>query len=225
MEHAKLIAEKIACAASESIPEIVYCSPFLRTTHTASILAERLGKDTPSLCVEEGLYEWLTPSLLVTPDGVRTKPRTVEQLQAIFPFTIDTTYQSYNPVLESITENTSGEDFTSPFFPESEETLLKRCATTLKGILNASQGKNIAIVSHAPCDQALAFAMETDASSPSESKLVPWPLGGITMFSRELIETDPDHGVWKMEIYGDTCHMPGIYKCGIKEWSLPCFTK
>jgi len=71
------------------------------------------------------------------------------------------------------------------------------------------------------------------------SKIVtPWPLGGITMFSRTIIVDEKDGtvnsggcssshniivGKWKCEFYGNTDHMPGEYKKGIGKWSLPSF--
>jgi len=106
-------------------------------------------------------------------------------------------------------------------------------------------GNSICIVSHAPCDQAMAFSLEKKTArngrgtieSPRDSELMaPWPLGGITVFSRPIgssggdgtsrdNDNDNDNGAWSIELYGDTEHMPGDYKKGLKEWSLPCFMK
>jgi len=166
----------------------------------------------PPVYIEEGVTEWLTPSLIVDPKGIQTKPRTVEQLRKLFD-SIDESYISLNPVAEDGESNRNG----APSFIETEAALLVRAKATISKLLDHSNGKNFAIVSHAPCIQAMAFALE-GAASPSESKLGPWPLGGVTKFSRRVGEKE-----WKLEIYGDTSHMPGIYKPGIKHWSLPCF--
>jgi broad specificity phosphatase PhoE len=202
ISHAKAIANAIASSASpmDSIPQHVYASPFLRTTHTASILASSL---MTGVNVEDGLYEYLIPSLLVDRSGVRTFPRTVDQLKEIF---------------ENVNENYKAcVQITPEMFPEDEMRLIERCRYTLDGILKHAQGANVAIVAHAPCVQALAFVMEGVAST-EDSKLQKWPLGGITRFSRDG-EDDP----WTMDFYGVTTHMPGEYQKGAGLWSLSCF--
>ena len=152
------------------------------------------------------------PSLLVEPNGIKTEPKSVDELATVYG-TIDESYVSVNPMVpDDATDVPEG----SPHFVETEEALLKRCATTMQRILDASNGENFAIVSHAPCDQAIAYYLE-GATSTAESALGPWPLGGITKFSR--VGND---GSWTIEMYGDTEHMPGKYKAGLKEWSLPC---
>ena len=211
VEHAQCIAKRIAMS-SEDAPDLVYSSPFLRTTHTAHILASTVGSQVR---LEEGLTEWLTPSLLVEPNGIKTEPKSASDLKQKFD-TIDTSYESVNSVLADESQIVP---IGAPHFIESEDALLLRCATTLTRILHAAQGANIAIVSHAPCDQAIALHLE-GAPLLTQSKLGPWPLGGITMFSRMGAA-----GPWTMEMYGSTNHMPGIYTPGIKKWSLPCLSK
>ncbi|KAI2511346.1 26S Proteasome non-ATPase regulatory subunit [Fragilaria crotonensis] len=212
VEHAKCIASSIA---SEDAPSVVYSSPFQRCAHTAQLIALALPR--PVVRIEEGLTEWLIPSLLVDASGVKTNPRSVRDLAVVYG-TIDDDYESVNPVApDDATDVPVG----VPKFVESEEALIKRCAMTLQKILDHSNGASIALVSHAPCDQSLAFFLE-GAASPAESKLGPWPLGGITKFSRS-INKDGSYGEWVLEKYGDTAHMPGKYKPGIKHWSLPSF--
>merc|ERR1712232_748730 len=117
-------------------------------------------------------------------------------------------------------------------FPEDESKLIERCKETLSGILNNASGDNLAIVSHAPCVQALAFILE-GVNTTKESKLSQWPLGGITRFSRDVDFVEDNkmsckvksYGKWKMDFYGITDHMPGDYKYGAGLWSLPCFSK
>lgn len=210
--HATSIAQRLASAPSP--PQLIYASPFVRTTHTAHIIASQVSSKTP-VRIETGLTEWLTPSLLVEPDGKKTEPQTAVQLSKRFS-SIDVSYNSVNPVVsdDDCTDVPPG----APHFVETEPALLKRCETTLTRVLDQVGDESIAIVSHAPCDQAMALFLE-GAPSLKDSKLGPWPLGGITMFSRDSKEDS-----WKLELYGDTSHMPGKYQPGIKEWSLPCLT-
>jgi broad specificity phosphatase PhoE len=219
IDHAQRIAARMA--AMEHPPSVVYTSPFLRTAHTAHHVAKACN-NIP-VRIEEGLYEWLVPSLLVTPDGQRTYPRSVQETAKRFS-TIDTTYMSVNALVEE--DNDNGKNSKgAPHFPESESALLERSAVTLERLLknhsssSSSSSSSIAIVSHAPVDQAMAFWME-GASSTGTSTLKSWPLGGITCFSRD--STDPS-SQWTLEYYGETHHhMPDQYQSGLKHWSLPC---
>lgn len=204
IDHAQAIANAIASDSPESRPTQVYCSPFTRTAHTAHIIASTLGT---KLNVEDGLYEWLTESLLIDRSGARTYPLSVLELKERFNL-IDTDYRSKNPIRE--------EDY-----PEDEMALIQRCQSTLKGILSSSSGENLVIVAHAPCVQSIAFVME-GVSSPSDSNLEQLPLGGITRFSREVQEGGT-YGPWNMDFYGRVSHMPGDYKDGLGLWSLSCF--
>ena len=219
MEHAKAIAQRIQ--KEKEPPKLVFCSPFVRTVHTAQLIA--LDLDASSrVCVEEGLTEWQISSLLVDKRGTKTNPKSTDELASVYG-TIDLDYQSLNPV------STTEDNFpvATPYYPESEHDLLKRCSTTLERILEFSVGKSFVIVSHAPCDQALAINLErtATASDPSKSKLGPWPLGGITKFSRTI--DDDSYGAWNLDFYGDTEHMPGKYKAGLKvsEFVNACFNK
>jgi hypothetical protein len=152
----------------------------------------------------------------VEPNGVKTNPKTVAELAVVYG-TIDDTYQSVNPVVaDDATDYPEG----SPHFEETEETLMKRCETTIQRMLETMKGDSFAIVSHAPCDQSIAYFLE-GASSPIASQLGPWPLGGITKFSRTVSE-DGSFGPWTLDKYGNTEHMPGKYHKGLKHWSLPC---
>ncbi len=262
IDHAMSIAKRIAAgvnADETSIPGVVYASPFLRTAHTGYIIANELQKNSSvELRLEEGLWEWLIPSLLVTKvDGIKTNPRplavlkqdlqTLEEKRAPNAATINIDFESINPyndsgdgdivcVPERQNKNNKaiGADSRPPIWIESEANLLDRCETTLSRLIELHQNdaKSICIVSHAPCDQAMAHYLEkqqfSSIESPKDSKLSPWPLGGVTVFSRSVLyddnaESPTAFGDWTMELYGDTEHMPGDYKTGLKEWSLPCF--
>ena len=208
VKHAGAIARKIA-ESGDGLPKHVYASPFLRTVHTGSIIAESLvANGAKPLRIEDGLTEWKQPSLLVEPNGTRTYPKSVQEHSQRFPI-IDTDYKSQNPVAND--DNW-----------EDEEALYQRCATTLDKILDLEHGNNFVLVSHAPCDIAMAGYLE--GKQLKDSTLPPLALGGITRFSR-VVQSDGTSGEWKMESYGSTDHMPGEYKDGLKHWTLPSLAK
>mmetsp|Transcript_36306 Transcript_36306/g.87610 ORF Transcript_36306/g.87610 Transcript_36306/m.87610 type:complete len:388 (-) Transcript_36306:1030-2193(-) len=211
-EQGIAIARRLA--AMDTPPDIVYCSSLHRAVSTSQLIVHALGKTKNSIRVEDGLIEWLTPSLTVEPDGTRLQPRTVQQLVDMTFTEIDQGYTSLNPVAEDPNNVPEG----APFFFESEEYLMTRAKTSMQRIIEHANGETICIVSHTPCAQAMALYLE-GAASLDESKIGPWPLGGVTMFTK-----DSGDG-WKLDMYADTSHMPGEYKKGLKEWSLPCLTK
>ena len=155
--------------------------------------------------------------LTVEPDGSHLSPRTVQQLIDMTFTEIDPDYKSVNPIATDPNNIPEG----APYFFESEEYLMKRCKITMDRILGNANGANFCIVSHTPCAQAMALYLE-NASSLEESELGPWPLGGVTLFTKD---SDDASGKWKLELYADTSHMPGEYKNGLKPWSLPCLSK
>lgn len=221
MTHARAIADRIAMNAAAR-PSVVYSDPFLRCTHTADVIVKALV-DQPAKIhrIEEGITEWLVPSLLVDPAGNKTDPRSVNELQALFPENIDLNYRSVNPVVKDGTPRESAPQG-APLFIESQADLYARCATTVSRILETINEDNIVIVSHAPCLQMMALKLE-GYTDPSESKLGYWSLGGLTRFSRRC---DAGDGPWQLDFYSDTCHMPGDYQDGIKgRWSLPSFIR
>jgi len=272
IDHAVSIGKRVAAGMNaderteDSVPGVVYASPFLRTAHTGYVVANELQKrenaNPVELRLEEGLWEWLIPSLLVTKvDGIKTNPRplpvlkedllNLEEVRYPKAATINIDFESVNPYDDSgdvgivcVPERKSknnislGANGRTPLWIESESDLLDRCETTLSRLieLHNNDAQSMCIVSHAPCDQAMAYYLEKQQSrtieSPKDSKLSPWPLGGITVFSRSVLYGDDDSaesptgfGEWTMELYGNTEHMPGEYKTGLKEWSLPCFSK
>lgn len=214
-EQGIAIARRLA--AMPDPPDVVYSSSLHRAISTSQLIVHALGKTKNSILIEDGLIEWLTPSLTVEPDGTRLKPRTVQQLVDMTFTEIDQEYKSVNPIA---TDPKDLREQGAPYFFESEEYLMIRARVTMQRILKHANGKNICIVSHTPCAQAMALYLE-GADSLKESNIGPWPLGGITMFSK----CSAADGAWTLEMYADTSHMPGDYKNGLKEWSLPCLTK
>ena len=82
--------------------------------------------------IEEGLTEWLTPSLV---GEACYHPPTPADLALDFP-TIDPSH----------------ENVLVPSFPETEEQLLLRTKEVVDLLLAKFPGKNLLLVSHAPCD-------------------------------------------------------------------------
>lgn len=214
-EHGISIARRLA--GMPNPPNVVYSSSLHRAVSTSQLIVHALGKTKNSIRIEDGLIEWLTPCLTVEPDGTRLVPRTVEQLVDMTFTEIDVGYQSVNPIATDPTDVCDG----APYFFESEEYLVnKRARVTIERIIEHANGENICIVSHTPCAQAMALYLE-GATSLVESKIGPWPLGGVTIFAKDA---NTESG-WRLEMYADVTHMPGEYKNGLKEWSLPCLTK
>jgi hypothetical protein len=162
--------------------------------------------------------------------NVRTTPKSPQQLVDDYGYTtIRPSYTSVNP---SITDDERKNVFQSsipgektPEFPENEPQLLLRMLTTWKKLLLLNSSRNIVIVSHAPCIQALTYgALREDKAATK-----PWPLGGITLLSHDTENFGDDYDEedgegWKLEFFGSTTHMPGEYQQGLKSWSLPCFS-
>jgi broad specificity phosphatase PhoE len=220
VEHALAIANFLQERDANAKPSVVYSDPFLRCAHTANIIARTL------ICphrIEEGVTEWMVPSLLVDKDGDITKPRTVEELNKIFP-SIDTMFQSVNPV-----DKLDGAPTGAPHFVESEQALFERVACTLDRLLDyhhslPNKNENLCIVSHAPCLQGMALILE-DKNDPTQSSFGPWSLGGVTCFSRDICYHG-NRSKWKCEFYSATDHLPEEYKDGAKgAWSLPSFVR
>mmetsp|Transcript_2777 Transcript_2777/g.3800 ORF Transcript_2777/g.3800 Transcript_2777/m.3800 type:complete len:261 (-) Transcript_2777:115-897(-) len=213
--HADAIAKRLLSHRS-SRPSAVYADPFQRCAHTAHIIASTLS--TP-LCIEEGLTEWQTPSLLVNAaDGIMTFPKSAQQLKKLYD-SIDLNYKSVNPMANKDDGVVAG----APKFEESTQDLKVRCACTMDKLLSSSgtNNSNLVIVSHAPCNQMLAHHLAHD-----KTVVGPWSLGGITCFSRSVTaEGEAKYGEWTCEYFSDTTHMPdGDYKDGVKgRWSLPEF--
>ncbi|CAJ1944459.1 unnamed protein product [Cylindrotheca closterium] len=219
IEHAEAIAQHIA--ASGNVPDHVFADPFLRCTHTADTIVSQFNRLTDKgmrVKVEQGLTEWQVPSLLVDPEGIRTDPRPLHELVDIFD-NLDESYESTNPQGPD-RESSEEVDPGCPRFPETEEQLSERCKTSIEKILEVIGNDSVAIVSHAPCLQYLALALE-GSQFPSESALGPWSLGGVTHFSRIPGETK-----WTLRSYSSTSHMPGEFCDGeLGKWSLPSFVK
>jgi len=225
IDHAKRIAKCIQDSGAPT-PAHVFSDPFLRCMRTADVLVDSFNKESGEtstnlplkIKVEEGMTEWQVPALLVTPEGERTSPRIVEELQEELE-NVDETYESLNSMGP---DRESGEAaIGTPSFPESEHDLYARCKMTMHKILHhVGDTDSIAIVSHAPCCQSAALALE-GSDSPSQSAIGPWSLGGVTHFSRPI-----GSDKWILRSFSSTSHMPGAYKEGkLGQWSLPSFVK
>mmetsp|Transcript_30952 Transcript_30952/g.74418 ORF Transcript_30952/g.74418 Transcript_30952/m.74418 type:complete len:285 (-) Transcript_30952:57-911(-) len=218
--HAEAIAQHIA--AGGNLPDHVFADPFMRCTHTADTMVSHFNRLTNrgmKVKVEEGLTEWQVPSLLVDPEGMRTDPRTLDELVDIFD-NLDESYECVNPRGPDRGTETEEASSGSPRFPETEDQLHERCKTSIDKILEVIDKDSVAIVSHAPCLQHLALALD-GSQSPGASALGAWSLGGITYFSRL-----PGESKWTLRSYSSTSHMPGEFRDGeLGKWSLPSFVQ
>lgn len=185
-----MVAARVSADRSKA-PTAVYSSPFLRTVHTAQLIALELRQ--PCVRIEEGLTEWRTPALWHDSSGNLCETNSSEALAQRFG-TIDLDYASLNPA--------ASEEQT-----ESTEDLSVRCATTVERLLEYhGRGENLCLVSHAPCNQAMARHLG-DAAAPSNTE---WPMGGVALFARTIYE-DGSTGSWEMEI-GTHHHPPLTYR-------------
>lgn len=228
-------------------PSILFASPFRRAVHTAHVIAKYLNEYPAEhngaaalgpvrVCVEDGLTEWLTPSLVGEEEYIPKLPQAL--IDRYGYDTIDPTYTSVNPYYgvapqaPAVAVSNGG---TAPRFPEDERELLKRMQTTIEALLGqVGQTQHLMIVSHAPCNLGVALALEGCTESPTSSQLIPWPLGGLTQFVKPVssVETEDKSAEQKgklvtdfaLQLNGDTDHMPGEYAAGFQAWTLPCLS-
>jgi broad specificity phosphatase PhoE len=60
-EHGVAIARRVASMPNP--PDVVYSSSLHRAVSTSQMIVHALGKTTKSIRIEDGLIEWLTPSV------------------------------------------------------------------------------------------------------------------------------------------------------------------
>ena len=183
-------------------PTQVLASPFQRAVITGSLVAAAL--DIP-LKIEDGLTEWLTPSLVGGPGSRAPGPHT--------PLTPAQHAEEGRPNIDTEYASVSAASF-----PEDEDSLKARCAATLSDLFQAgviSPGSSTLIVSHAPVLLALALAL-TPALSPP-----PWPLGGVSSFDTQNDILNLAEGVWQSDLVVSTSHLSGPASNGIQSWTLP----
>ena len=208
IKHAHCLAERLSShlRKDEVAPKHIYASPFLRATHTAHIVADKLNL---SVRIEEGVSEWATSNLL---GDDRYIPRSVFELHNLFP---RVNYKYSSAMTNLYTQN----------LWEDETDLYERAQQAINCLVESAEGDSILICTHAPCAQAIALALDVNANmDPSQSNITAWPLGGLTMFSRELNMEIGEYSDWTPELICNTEHMPsGEYRKGAKAWSLPSF--
>ena len=208
--HAQCLADRLRSQlkCGEIAPTRIYASPFIRATHTAHLVAEKLNL---KVYIEDGISEWVTPDLL---GKDRYVPRSVFELHYLFPYVS----KNYRSVLTTHNMQHLWED---------ETDLYERSQEIINRLVESAGGQSILICTHAPCAQAVALAMDVNANmDPSQSQIPPWPLGGLTMFSRELNTDIGEWSDWTPELMCNTEHMPpGEYRKGAKAWSLPGFVR
>ncbi len=126
--------------------------------HSANIVCDALHLP---LFIEDGLTEWLTESLVGKDNYTPPSPTSLKKTFK----NIDVSYKS----------------FLHPTFPESEPELLVRMKHVVDGLCKKYKGKNLLLVSHAPCDLAIALALSN--GTPEKHDLDPYPLGGVFQFT------------------------------------------
>ena len=134
-EHGIAIARRLAGMSNP--PEVVYSSSLHRAVSTSQLIVHAIGRTKNSIRIEDGLIEWLTPSLTVEPDGTRLNPRSVQQLVDMTFTEIDQDYQSVNPIATDPNNIPEG----APYFFESEEYLMTRAKVTMERIIEQNTVK------------------------------------------------------------------------------------
>lgn len=159
------LAQRIA---GENIHHL-FASPYLRTIHTAHYCALRTGLE---INLEDGLGEWLNP------EWFPHKPvlKLIKERARQFPL-INTGYRSR----------------VIPRYPESKESMNRRCRRTINRILNNFK-ENIMLVGHgAPCMAIVQSLIHSrlDAEMPLCS----------------LIKIIGNRGKWELIKYAGTSHL------------------
>jgi len=172
-------------------------SPFKRALHTAAIVSREI--ELPKVNIEEGLTEWQCPEL-IGGDSPYQPPSVVHLIER-FP--------ELNGKYESITKPV-------PF--ETEQEMAGRVGRVARILADSVFPSNILLVSHAPCNIGMGLGFEGVAweNGRRDSKLKPWPLGGLTQFRRGALGAQ-----WDMVKCVSTDHLSGPWKEGKQAWTLP----
>ena len=145
-------------------------------------------------------------------------------------------------------------------YPESEEQLLERTQKAAAAISDRYYPEHVLLVSHAPVNLGtcgptcpstarhvtttvgVGLSLALSSQSPQDHDIAPWPLGGLSKFTRSTKETGAfvwglghARGAkcligavagWTRELNGSTAHLSGEEaKAGMQRWTLPCLTK
>lgn len=189
-------AHELGAHLKERNVKHIFCSNFKRALHTAVLVSNDVGLSKVN--IEEGITEWQSPGLI----GGQTpyKPPSVIHLLERFP--------EINARYESITKP-------EPF--ETEQEMVERTGRVARILADSLFPSSILIVSHAPCNIGISLSFEgLGEGRRSESKVRPWPLGGLTQFTRNAISSP-----WSMIKSGSTDHLSGTWKEGRQAWTLP----
>ena len=178
----------------------IFTSPFKRALHTAVLVCKDVG--LPKVNLEDGITEWQTPSL-VGKEAPYQPPSLVHLIER-FP--------EINAKYATITKPT-------PF--ETEEEMVRRTGRIAQILADSVFPSNLLIVTHAPCALGISLCFEGLAESEmsqwkKETKLKPWPLGGLTQFTRSSTESP-----WVLALCQSTQHLTGPWKEGKQAWTLP----
>ncbi|QDZ18581.1 hypothetical protein A3770_02p10990 [Chloropicon primus] len=181
----------------------IFASPFKRALRTAVVVCRGIGLSRVN--VEEGITEWQCPELVGGGDRPPYRPPALVDLVERFP--------EIHPKYESIVRP-------QPF--ETEEDLVKRTGRVARILADSCFPSDVLLVSHAPCSVGMSLGFEglDLARAKGESKLEPWPLGGVTQFTRGSIG-EP----WTMAMACSTSHLSAPWREGKQRWTLPSLRK
>ncbi len=110
------------------------------------------------------------------------------------------------------------QSITTPAPFETEQEMVARVGRVARILADSLFPSNLLLVSHAPCNIGVALGFEglPWEKASAESRLRPWPLGGLTQFRRAALGDK-----WDMVRCVSTDHLSGPWKEGKQAWTLP----
>ena len=153
------------------------------------------------LAVEDGITEWQSPELVGGENPY--KPPSLIDLLENFP--------EINPKWEPMCRP-------EPF--ETEEEMCTRAARVARILADSCFPSDVLIVSHAPCNIAIGLGLEglDLKEARGRTKIEPWPLGGLTRFTRDSVG---ESSRWELAESCATGHLSGHWREGKQRWTLP----
>jgi len=155
--------------------------------------------------VEDGITEWQSPELVGGENPY--KPPSLIDLLENFP--------EINPKWEPMCRP-------EPF--ETEEEMCTRAARVARILADSCFPSDVLIVSHAPCNIAIGLGLEglDLKEARGRTKIEPWPLGGLTRFTRDSVG---ESSRWELAESCATGHLSGHWREGKQRWTLPALRR
>ena len=177
---------------------------------TRSVIPSNTFPKTPNkrkkkLAVEDGITEWQSPELVGGENPY--KPPSLIDLLENFP--------EINPKWEPMCRP-------EPF--ETEEEMCTRAARVARILADSCFPSDVLIVSHAPCNIAIGLGLEglDLKEARGRTKIEPWPLGGLTRFTRDSVG---ESSRWELAESCATGHLSGQWREGKQRWTLPALRR